>query len=211
MKDGLPVYRTQTACALAIHFDLCEDKQKVGDLLCELIHENDDTLTTGFVGTPYLLHALTNTGHADLAYTLALTDKFPSWLYSVKMGATTVWEHWDGINEKGEMWSKSMNSYNHYAYGAIGDWMYGVMAGIKTDENAPGYKNVKLAPIPDKRLSYVKASVDTRCGVVKSEWNIEGDTVTYKFTVPENSTADITIAGVCEHVGAGEYTYTSKI
>ncbi len=93
LKDGLPIYRTQTACVLAIHFDLCEDKNKVGELLCKLVHETGDTLTTGFVGTAYLLHALTETGNTDVAYTLALTHKFPSWLYSVKMGATTVWEH----------------------------------------------------------------------------------------------------------------------
>ena len=211
LKDGLPIYRTQTACALAIRFDLCDDKKKVADLLCELIHEADDTLTSGFVGTAYLLHALTETGHTDLAYTLALTDKFPSWLYSVKMGATTVWEHWDGINERGEFWSKSMNSYNHYAYGAIGDWMYGVMAGINVDENAPAYKNIIIKPIVDKRLSYVKASVDTRAGLVRSQWDIEGDTVTYNIEIPENSTADIILGNEKHKVGGGKYTFTQKI
>lgn len=211
LKDGLPIYRTQTACVLAIHFDLCEDKKKVADLLCELVHEADDTLTTGFVGTAYLLHALTETGHADLAYTLALTDKFPSWLYSVKMGATTIWEHWDGINERGEFWSKSMNSYNHYAYGAIGDWMYGTMAGINVDENAPAYKNIIFRPIPDKRLDFVKASVETRAGLVKSEWKIENDTVTYKFTVPEGATADIILGDAACQVDSGEHIFTSKI
>lgn len=211
MKDGVPVFRTQTACVLAIHFGLCEPKdvEKTADLLCTLIHERGDTLATGFVGTPYLLHALTETGHADLAYTLLLTDKFPSWLYSVKMGATTIWEHWDGINDKGEIWSKSMNSFNHYAYGSVADWMYGVAAGIKTDENNPAYKNVILQPVPDKRLQYVKASVDTRQGIVKSEWHIDGDTVTYNFTVP--CEADITVGGKTVHVTKGDYTFTSKI
>lgn len=213
MKDGLPIYKTQTACTLALHFDLCEKKDRaaVADLLCSLIHEKGDTLTTGFVGTPYLLHALTETGHADLAYTLALQEKFPSWLYSVKMGATTIWEHWDGINEKGSIWSPSMNSYNHYAYGSVCDWMYGVMAGINSDEKAPGYKNIILSPVPDKRLSYVKASLDTRFGTVKSEWHIDCGKVIYKFTVPESATADITVAGKTEHVGPGEYTYTSSL
>ncbi len=213
MKDGLPVCKTQTACVLALHFNMCKDadRQKITDLLCQLIHERGDTLTTGFVGTPYLLHALTNNGQAELAYTLALQEKYPSWLYSVKMGATTIWEHWDGINENGDIWSPSMNSYNHYAYGAIGDWMYGVMAGIKTDENNPGYKNIILAPIPDKRITYVKASVDTRQGTVKSEWEIKGDTVYYTFTVPQNSTADITVGGNTEHVHGGVHTYSHKI
>lgn len=213
MKDGLPVCRTQTACVLALHFNMCEEKDREGvaNLLCDLIHERGDTLTTGFVGTPYLLHTLTNTGHVDLAYTLALQEKYPSWLYSVRMGATTIWEHWDGIDENGDIWSPSMNSFNHYAYGSIGEWMYGTMAGIDADENNPGFKNIKLAPIPDKRLTYVKASLDTRHGTVKSEWHIEGDTVTYNFVVPEGATADITIDGKTDSVGAGEYTYTSRI
>ena len=211
MKDGLPLYKTQTACVLALHFNLCEDadREKVADLLCKLIHERGDTLTTGFVGTPYLLHALTSTGHADLAYTLALQEKYPSWLYSVKMGATTIWEHWDGIDENGDIWSPSMNSFNHYAYGSIGEWMYGTMAGIDVDESRPAFENIKLSPVIDKRLSYVKASLDTKYGTVKSQWNLEGDTVTYRFTVP--SEADITINGSTEHVGAGEYTYTHKL
>ena len=127
------------------------------------------------------------------------------------MGATTIWEHWDGINENGDIWSPSMNSYNHYAYGAIGDWMYGVMAGIKTDENNPAYKNIILAPIPDKRITYVKALVDTRAGTVKSEWEIKDDTVYYTFTVPEGSTADITVGGKTEQVGGGVHTYNHKI
>ena len=211
LKDGLPIYRTQTACALAIQFGLCEDEKKVSDLLCQLIHENDDRLTSGFVGTAYLPHALTKTGHTDLAYTLALSDKFPSWLYSVKMGATTIWEHWDGINERGEFWSKSMNSYNHYAYGAIGDWMYGTMAGINTDENAPGYQNIILKPIIDRRIEYVKASVETRKGVVSSYWHIDGDSVTYEFTVPQGATADIILHGNTYKVSGGNYTYTFKI
>ena len=213
MKDGLPVCKTQTACVLALHFNLCkkEDRTGVADLLCGLIHERGDTLTTGFVGTPYLLFALTNTGHSDLAYTLALQEKYPSWLYSVRMGATTIWEHWDGIDENGDIWSPSMNSFNHYAYGSIGEWMYSVMAGIDADENNPGFKNIKLCPIPDKRVSYVKASLDTRCGTVKSEWHIDGDVITYNFEVPDGATADITVAGKTEHVCGGSYSYSHKI
>ncbi len=104
-----------------------------------------------------------------------------------------------------------MNSYNHYAYGAIADWMYGVMAGIKTDENAPSYENIILEPIADKRLSYVKTLVDTKKGTVKSCWEIQGDNIIYNFTVPEKSTADIIIDGNTHKVGGGEYTFKSKI
>jgi len=211
MKDGLPVFRTQTACVLALHFNLCDqkDREGVANELCQLIHERGDTLSTGFVGTPYLLHALTETGHTDLAYTLLLQEKYPSWLFSVRMGATTIWEHWDGINEQGDVWSPSMNSYNHYAFGAVADWMYGVMLGIKIDEHKPAYQNVILAPIPDKRLSFAKASVKTRAGMLCSEWHIEGDTVHYDFTVP--ASADITIDGVTTHVGRGAHHFTGRI
>ncbi len=213
IRDGLPVYHTQTACVLALHFNLCEtkDRKKIADLLCELIHEREDTLTTGFVGTPYLLHALSETGHTDLAYTLLLQEKFPSWLFSVRMGATTIWEHWDGINEEGDFWSESMNSFNHYAYGSVADWMYGVMLGINSDEKSPAYQNIILTPHADKRLSFAKASVDTRHGKVVSEWHIEGDTVTYHFVVPKSATADITIDGKTTHVLAGDYTFTAAI
>lgn len=213
MKDGVPVYRTQTACVLALHFKLCEEKDRkpTADLLCQLIHERGDTLCTGFVGTPYIMHALSSTGNNELAYTLLLQDKFPSWLYSVKLGATTIWEHWDGINENGDVWSPSMNSYNHYAYGAVADWMYGVAAGINTSTRKPGYEHIILKPMPSKQLSYVKASVDTRRGTVRSEWSIDGDSVTYKFTVPDGSTADIILGDKVYNVAGGDYEYTEKL
>lgn len=213
MKDGVPIYRTQTACVLALHFNLCDEKDRkpTADLLCQLIHERGDTLSTGFVGTPYIMHALSSTGNNELAYTLLLQDKFPSWLYSVKLGATTIWEHWDGINENGDVWSPSMNSYNHYAYGAVADWMYGVAAGINTSTRKPGYEHIILKPMPSKQLSYVKASVDTRRGTVRSEWNIDGDSVTYKFTVPDGSTADIILGDKVYNVASGDYEYTEKL
>lgn len=213
MENGEPVFKTQTACALALHFNLCrdEDRQPTSQLLCRLIHERADTLSTGFVGTPYLCHALTETGNSELAYTLLLQDKFPSWLYSVNMGATTVWEHWDGINENGDIWQPSMNSYNHYAYGAIADWMYGVAAGINPCEDKPGYEHILLKPVVSRQLEYVKASVDTRRGTVSSQWSINGDTVTYTFTVPEGATADIVLKTINRTVGAGKYTFTEKL
>lgn len=213
MKDGLPVYKTQTACVLALHFNLCEqkDRKTVADYLCRLIHERGDTLCTGFVGTPYIMHALSETGNNELAYTLLLQDKFPSWLYSVKLGATTIWEHWNGIDENGDIWSPSMNSYNHYAYGAVADWMYGVAAGINTSEEKPGYEHIILKPMPSRQLSYVKASVDTRRGTVKSAWEINGDSVIYRFTVPEGSTAEIILGDRRMNVSGGDYEYTEKL
>ena len=116
---------------MALRFGLCEDAQNVGDILARLVRANGNRLTTGFVATPHLLHALSESGHSDTAYDLLLQESFPSWLYSVNNGATTIWEHWDGIREDGSVWDKDMNSYNHYAYGAVGDWLFGACAGIK--------------------------------------------------------------------------------
>lgn len=136
-------YRTQTEHVLAVHFGLAEDPQKTADALAEMIKACGSKLQTGFVGTPYLLHVLSSYGHTELAYTLLLRTEYPSWLYPVTKGATTVWEHWDGIMENGDFWSTDMNSFNHYAYGAVADWVYEAAAGIQTVEDAPGFARVK--------------------------------------------------------------------
>ncbi len=211
IKNGRLICQTQTAHALTIFFSLADDLQPFGDRLAELVLENKNRLTTGFVGTPYLLHALTMTGHHSLAYTLLLQENFPSWLYSVNHGATTIWEHWDGINDKGELWSADMNSFNHYAYGAVGDWMYEVMAGIRIDEANPGFRHILFKPVTDPRIDHVSASVDTRHGVVSSEWRRNGGSVTYTFTVPEGCTADIFIDGEEKQVPSGTHTLEKSI
>ncbi|MBQ8344419.1 MAG: family 78 glycoside hydrolase catalytic domain, partial [Clostridia bacterium] len=127
-------YKTQTECALALYFDIATDKKSVAKQLATMIKENGNKLKTGFVGTPYLLHALSQNGYAQVAYDLLLQEQFPSWLYSVKQGATTIWEHWDGKNENGDFWSYRMNSFNHYAYGSVADWVYIEACGIHTVE-----------------------------------------------------------------------------
>lgn len=153
-------YRTQTEHVLAVHFGLAEDPQKTADALAEMIKACGSKLQTGFVGTPYLLHVLSSYGHTELAYTLLLRTEYPSWLYPVTKGATTVWEHWDGIMENGDFWSTDMNSFNHYAYGAVADWVYEAAAGIQTVEDAPGFARVKIAPQPDSRLDWLEASIE---------------------------------------------------
>lgn len=213
VRDGYRLSSdTQTAYVLAIHFGLVDEKEQFAKRLVELIEEAGDTLRTGFVGTPYLLDALTETGHADKAYTLLLQEKFPSWLYSVNRGATTIWEHWDGVNEEGDMWSKDMNSFNHYAYGSVAQWMYRTVAGIKTDENHPGYKHIIISPIPNSKLGFVKCRLNTRSGQISSEWTAEQDgTVRYSFEIPQGVTATLIIGGKKESVGAGRYTRYGKI
>ncbi|MBQ8813485.1 MAG: family 78 glycoside hydrolase catalytic domain [Lachnospiraceae bacterium] len=210
-SDGLPVCHTQTACAMMLYMELCEDRQKVADELAELVRENGCRLNTGFVGTPYLLYALSENGHTDLAYDLLFQEKFPSWLYSVNQGATTIWEHWDGVNDKGEMWSKAMNSFNHYAYGAVGEWLYRTAAGIRAVEDAPGFKRFELCPVPDKRLGFVDASIKTVNGEIRSAWFAQEGMVRYEFTVPENTEAIIKLPGGVENtVGGGRYVMIMK-
>ncbi len=191
IKEFREDFRTQTEHIMALQFELTDNPQSVADSLAELIHSQGDMIQTGFVGTPYILHVLSRYGHADLAYTLLLRQEYPSWLYPISKGATTIWEHWDGIKPNGDIWPVSMNSYNHYAYGAVGDWMYGVMAGINTVEDAPGFKKVHFAPIADERIDWFRAEIDTAFGKISSRWWHENDKVHYEITTPTEATAVI--------------------
>ena len=203
-----PTYHTQTECVLAAHFKLAKNCQAAADQLADMVRACGTKLQTGFVGTPYLLHVLSDYGYTDLAWDLLLRTKYPSWLYPVTKGATTIWEHWDGIMEDGSFWSKDMNSYNHYAYGSVADWVYGVAAGILPRKDAPGYAKVTIAPHPDKRLDWLRAELDTRHGHISSLWTKEDDSWRYEITVPVE--ADIVIDGVCHSVKAGSYCFYSK-
>ena len=143
---------TQTAYALALQFDLLPEEQRAGAaqrLATEV--KTRGHLTTGFVGTPYLCDVLTRFGHLDVAYKLLNREEYPSWLYPVKQGATTIWERWDGQKPDGTFQDVGMNSFNHYAYGAIGEWMYRVVAGLELDPREPGYKHVLAQPRPGRR------------------------------------------------------------
>ncbi|MBQ9797562.1 MAG: family 78 glycoside hydrolase catalytic domain [Clostridia bacterium] len=205
-----PPNETQTAYALILHFGLCEekDRQRFADRLAEMIRENGGLMTTGFVGTPCLLHVLSDNGHLDLAYELLLQEKTPSWLYSVTHGATTMWEHWNSLKEDGSFWSTRMNSFNHYAYGAVYDWMFGKMIGIETTEHAPAYREVDIAPHPDRRLGFAEASIDSRNGTVRVHWYYKGDVVYYEIEVPEAVTAHLTLpSGYTETLTGGIYHF----
>ncbi len=200
---------TQTGYVITLKFGLCEaEKRKAhADRLAEMIHENGDKLTTGFLGTPYLLHMLTAYGHTELAYTLLFQTELPSWLYAVEHGATTMWEHWDGVRDDGTLWDVSMNSYNHYAYGAVGDWLYGTVAGIETDEARPGFAHIRFVPKLTDKLTYVKASVALSEGDIVSEWRKDGEKVTYTFTVPAGHTAEVFLGEESIPLDAGVHTF----
>lgn len=191
--SGRLVSGTQTAYVLALNFDMLPESQRAqaAERLAENIRSYGNHLTTGFLGTPYLCHVLTRFGYDDLAYTLLLKEDYPSWLYPVKMGATTIWERWDGQKPDGSFQTPGMNSFNHYAYGAIGDWMYRKMAGIDTYEEEPGYRHILIKPHPGGGFSDVKASLMTYYGQVSSDWKISGSNLTLTLEIPVNTRATV--------------------
>lgn len=203
-KDGELTAQTQTAHILSLYFNLVPDKyrEKTVQGLLRLLDKENGHLVTGFVGTPYFCHALSQNGHVKEAYDLLLKDDFPSWLYQVKKGATTIWEHWDGLKPDGTMWSPDMNSFNHYAYGAIGEWLYRVSAGIEVDEKNPGYKHSIIYPRIGGNLDYVDASYTGIYGQLSVRWSTRGNEVTLDITVPHNTTSDIILDRAVEVVYA---------
>ena len=203
IQKEYPYPQTQTECALLLHFNITSDRKAVGDKLVQLIEENGFSLQTGFIGTPLLLHALSGIGRHNIAYKLLLKESYPSWLYSVNCGATTIWEHWDSRNEKGEFWDTSMNSFNHYAFGSVADWIYSVAGGI-TPRQA-GFKSVNLAPHPTDNLEFLECRYTTDYGQIVSKWYHDGDKIKYYFETPVSAT--ITIDGKSYDVEKGVYEF----
>ncbi|PST83836.1 alpha-L-rhamnosidase [Pedobacter yulinensis] len=191
--SGRLVSGSQTAYVLALHFDLLPEalRSQAAERLVENIRSYNDHLTTGFLGTPYLCHVLSRFGYNDIAYRLLLQETYPSWLYPVKKGATTIWERWDGIKPNGTFQTAKMNSFNHYAYGAIGEWMYRQMAGIGQEPGSTAYKKILIAPKPGGGFSEVKATLETGNGKVLSAWTLKEGKFNLTVEVPANSTARI--------------------
>jgi alpha-L-rhamnosidase len=183
---------TQTAYVLALQFDLLSEQLRpvAAKRLAQEVRERKH-LTTGFLGTPYICHVLSRYGYLNEAYLLLNREDYPSWLYPVKQGATTIWERWDGQKPDGSFQDKGMNSFNHYAYGAVGDWMYEVVAGIDIDPSAPGYKHILIQPQPGGGFAHVKASHATMYGNVSSDWQISSDKFRLSVEVPANTRATI--------------------
>jgi len=207
-RAAFPDYKTQTEHVLAVHFGLAENPQKTADALAEMVKADGTQLRTGFVGTPYILHVLSNYGHTDLAWDLVLRREYPGWLYPVLKGATTIWEHWDGIREDGSFWSADMNSFNHYSYGAVVDWMFEQAAGIRHAEDKPAFEELIYAPHPDARLGWLQAKLDTRHGTVSALWVCEGDGVRYELDTPVR--ARVFLGGKAQLVEPGHYTFWTE-
>jgi alpha-L-rhamnosidase len=182
---------SQTSYVLALMFNLLPEslRPKAARFLVDDIKSRRNHLSTGFLGTPYLCHVLSSNGYTDVAYDLLLQESYPSWLYPVKMGATTIWERWDGEKTDSTFQDPGMNSFNHYAYGAIGDWMYRVSAGIEI--MGAGYKHLILQPHPTKKLTYSKASFESSYGTVASGWERKGTKIVVSLKIPANTNATI--------------------
>ncbi|MFV0465726.1 MAG: family 78 glycoside hydrolase catalytic domain [Lachnospiraceae bacterium] len=196
--------QTQTAQIVTLYFELApeEYRPKVAADLLRLLEEQNGHLVTGFIGTPYFCHALSGSDCLEEAYSLLSKEDYPSWLYQVKKGATTIWEHWDGIKPDGTMWSPNMNSFNHYAYGAVMDWVYRVAAGIEADETDPGFHHILFSPRPGGSLTQIHAAYDSMYGTIVSEWIREkderGEAISLHFEIPPNTYATIKLTDVKE-------------
>jgi len=192
--SGRLVSGTQTAYTLALQFDLLPEnlREQAARRLAENIRDYNDHITTGFLGTPYICHVLSRYGYDSLAYRLLLQDTYPSWLYPVKMGATTIWERWDGQKPDSSFQTPSMNSFNHYAYGAIGDWMYRNIAGLQMDEQeGAGYKKIIIKPCLSEKLDYADCSLESVYGTISVQWRKKDGKLNLLLRIPPNTTAKI--------------------
>jgi alpha-L-rhamnosidase len=193
--DGLIVAQTQTAYVLALHFDLLPSQHRATALeaLVKDIESRGMHLSTGFVGTPYLAHVLTEGGQLDVAYALLEQTTFPSWLYPITQGATTMWERWDGYTHDKGFHDAGMNSYNHYAYGAIGAWMYATVAGLDLDPDVPGYRRILVRPRPGGTLTHARATLHTPHGKASSRWQLRDGKIELTVVVPANTSARVRV------------------
>jgi alpha-L-rhamnosidase len=183
---------TQTAYSLALGFNLLPNhiRTKAAERLAADVNSFKH-ITTGFLGAPLICFALSTHGYLDEAYMLLNRQEYPSWLYPITKGATTIWERWDGIKPDGSFQDPGMNSFNHYAYGAIGEWLYRVVAGIEIDPEYPGYKHTIIQPKPGGRLQYVRAKTNSMYGLIFSEWQLINGTFKLTVTIPPNTYATV--------------------
>lgn len=190
-KNGKIKGDTQTAYCLALKFGLLNDSQSkmAAKHLVNDIRKNNDHLSTGFVGTALIMSVLRDTGNLELAYRLLENTTYPSWGYSVKNGATSIWERWNGWTKKDGPGDVNMNSYSHYAYGAVVEWMYDTIAGI--DHTGKGFQNIILKPQPGGSLKHAEAEFDSPYGIIKSSWRKNGTRFIYDITIPTNTQATV--------------------
>ncbi|MCD7822260.1 MAG: family 78 glycoside hydrolase catalytic domain, partial [Clostridiales bacterium] len=211
-SEGRLTVPTQTAHVLALRFELVPEgwKPQVVQGLKDLLAQSGGHLTTGFLGTPHIAPVLSENGCLEEAYALLLKEDCPGWLYQVKAGATTVWEHWDGKKPDGTMWSADMNSFNHYAYGSIGEWMFRTIGGLELDENRPGYEHFFIRPQIGGGLEFTEISYRSSYGKITIKWRKNGDVVTLDVTIPANTSAEIQLVQAREVLDDGGLVFSEN-
>ena len=206
---------SQTCFVLALHFNLLPAPLRplATEALVRDIQRRNTHLSTGFVGTPYLTHVLANHGRLDVAYALLEQTTCPSWLYPVTQGATTIWERWDSFHHERGFGDVGMNSFNHYAYGAIGEWLYQVAAGIELDDKYAGYQHFVLRPRPGGTLTHASAQYQSPYGEMMSDWAIKNGQFEWYVRVPPNSTAlaVVPFTNAAHELWAGDYHFVATI
>ncbi|MGY1747689.1 glycoside hydrolase family 78 protein [Modestobacter sp. SYSU DS0511] len=211
--NGRVAYPSQTAYALALEFDLltAEQRAHAGRLLAEQVRGDGFHIATGFLGTPLVTDALTSADELATAYELLLQRENPSWLYPVTMGATTIWERWDSMLSDGTINPGEMTSFNHYALGAVADWLHRTVAGLAPA--APGYRRLRVAPRPGPGVTSAAATHETPYGTASVSWTVEGSTLALEVTVPPNTTAEVALPDGSPpvEVGSGRHTFTREI
>lgn len=213
-ENGLLMEKSQTATLLTLRFGLCPESRRAKILkqLTDNLESRGCRLSTGFLGTPFLLSVLADSGRSDLAEKLLLQKEFPSWLYPVLQGATTIWERWDGYTKEKGILPQPMNSFNHYAYGSVASFLYGYIGGIRADESTPGFRSFVIEPIPCRTLTEALAEFHSPCGTIRTSWKKTGEKVLFVLDVPPNTTARVHLPGETEQkLGSGHYSLSYQV
>lgn len=216
-KNGRCTVNTMTAYLLSLRHNLSSNPDYIAEALVKLLMDNGNKLKTGFTGTPLLCPELTRAGRADLAYELLLNEDFPGWLYEVNLGATTVWERWNSMEADGTVSSTGMNSFNHYAYGSIAEWIWQTIGGISPVEDEPAFKKAYIKMIPHRNLTSAEAEYDSPSGKYKTSWKVLDNThLLVKVSVPFDCTASLELynsvdSELVKELTAGEYEFEYEL
>jgi alpha-L-rhamnosidase len=212
-RTGRIISETQTSAVVLLHFGLVETKlkERVIATLKSKIEKFNNHISTGFVGTPYILLALSDNDLHEIAAKLILQEEYPGWLYEVKNGSTTIWERWNGIMENGEIFNPAMNSFNHYAYGSIGEWMYRKVAGI--DLLKPGYEEILIQPMIVLDFGAIEASYESIYGTISVQYHVTDNLFSLDVEIPCNTTAKVYLPNEKEaiNIGSGKYHFEKQI
>jgi alpha-L-rhamnosidase len=213
-EDGKLAGNTQAIYAMALEWDLVPEnhREKAAANMVEAINAYDYRISTGIHSTIRLMNQLSKYGYNDLAYRLLVSRRFPSWMYSIDQGSTTIWERWDGFVAGRGFQDPGMNSLNHVAIGSVGEWMYKNILGIQLDEKNPGYRHFYIKPIPGADLRWAKGSYNSINGKIEVSWTKQGKQINLNVTIPANTTATVVMpySGKTYELGSGKYSLSDR-